>query len=189
VQAGASVQREQAQDCPLADRAERNRLPVTPGRERSQYLDPEAAASDPVVLSGGAAPLPGARGPRPSGTAPVRGGHGPAPSTGTFRLSTLAPGTVPLPRAARSSGIMPDGIMSVSLMPAGPLPGGLICGGPLPGSRSRGADQFLVLIGGQPQYRGQPVQRLPPWPPGPALLEVLQRAEADPGPAGQLPLG
>jgi hypothetical protein len=154
------VQREQPQHRALANRAERNRLPVPPGRERSQYLDPEAAAPvPPVILSGGAVRLPGAREPRPGGTAPIRGG------------------------------IMPNRIMSGNFMPVSPLPGVLRDGGPLPGSRGRGADQFLVLIGSQPQHRCQPVQRLPPWPAGPALLEVLQRAEADPGLAGQLPLG
>jgi hypothetical protein len=66
------------------------------------------------------------------------------------------------------------------------MPGSLMPGGPVPHGR---ADQFLMLIGGEPQRSGQPVQRLPPWLAGPALFEVLQRAEADPGPAGQFPLG
>jgi hypothetical protein len=51
-----------------------------------------------------------------------------------------------------------------------------------------GAEQFFMLIRGQPQHHGQPVQRPPSRPGRPALLDVLQRTQADPCLNGQLPL-
>jgi hypothetical protein len=58
----------------------------------------------------------------------------------------------------------------------------------VPPRRRDGGGELLALISGQPQHRGPPLQRPPPRPHRPALLQILQRAKADLGPAGQLPL-
>jgi hypothetical protein len=49
-------------------------------------------------------------------------------------------------------------------------------------------DQVLDLIDAQLQERGQASQRPGPGPDGPALFEVLQGSEADPGPLSEFPL-